>query len=196
MKIRKIKNREEAFKLLSTVLNSSKKAMESVVSFVYESEYLKGEYLVKLDEKCDKIFFIKKGIIRSFVPTGRSEITKWINCEGDFITSITGFFMNKPSHENIQALENSVLYTLDRKNLEKVYKNFPEFNEAIRRLLQIYYVQSEERNLITRLPHAKDKWNYLFNNLNKFINRIPLKYTASFLGIRLETLSRIRKLVS
>ena len=64
-----------------------------------------------------------------------------------------------------------------------------------RKILQLYYSQAEERAYITRLPHAIDKWNYLFTNLDKFINRVPLKYTASFLGIRLETLSRIRSLI-
>lgn len=153
------------------------------------------EIILKNGEKCSKVFLIVTGILRCYIINQRKEITTWISCDNELATSIASFFTDKKSNENIQTLEKSTLIIFEKNKLENIFKKHPEFNEVVRKILQLYYAQAEERAYITRLPHVTDKWNYLFTNLNKFIYRVPLKYTALFLGVRQETLSRIRKLI-
>ena len=59
-------------------------------------------------------------------------------------------------------------------------------------LLEEYYAASEERVYIARLPNAGARYEHFINSRPELLNRISLKYVASYLGITLETLSRLR----
>lgn len=193
------KNRKLIFETIDLFFLQFQKVSDSLISHLesisYVLEIKKGDCILKVGEQCSKIYLIKKGILRSFVKIGKKEITNWITCENELVTSIQSSFSQTPSLYNIQALENTTLIVFDNYKLNQTYNKYPELNEVVRKILQLYYSQSDERALIARLPHAKDKLEYLFSSKNKFIYRIPLKFTASFLGIRMETLSRIRRLI-
>jgi hypothetical protein len=80
--------------------------------------------------------------------------------------------------------------------VQSLYQQFPDFNIVIRKLLQKYYRDAEGRAFIARLTNAESKYRYFITSYNHLVNRIPLKYVASFLGMTLETLSRVRKKIS
>lgn len=194
--VKKIDLREKAIKSFLTQFHPvSNELVKYLTSISHFKEIKKGNMLVTKGGSISNIYLITNGIIRSFVKVQNKEITNWITCENELVTSISSYFIKEVSKENMQALEKTTLIVFEREKIELTYKKFPELNLVIRKVMEQYYVQAEERAFIVRLPHAKDKWEYLFANLNKFVNRVPLKYTASFLGIRLETLSRIRNLI-
>jgi CRP-like cAMP-binding protein len=62
-----------------------------------------------------------------------------------------------------------------------------------RKIFQRYYADAEKRAFIARLTKAENKYRYFLLRHRDLANRIPLKYIASYLGVTLETLSRIRK---
>jgi len=76
--------------------------------------------------------------------------------------------------------------------MQEMYETFPEMNRVGRMLLEEYYAASEERVYIARLPNAQARYQHFINSRPELLNRIPLKYVASYLGITLETLSRLR----
>jgi hypothetical protein len=76
--------------------------------------------------------------------------------------------------------------------MQELYDRFPEMNKVGRMLLEEYYAESEERVYIARLPTAQARYQHFINSRPELLNRIPLKYVASYLGITLETLSRLR----
>jgi hypothetical protein len=65
-------------------------------------------------------------------------------------------------------------------------------NVVGRKLLEEYYAASEERVYICRIPDARSRYQHFMETRQELVNRIPLKYIASYLGITLETLSRLR----
>ena len=106
--------------------------------------------------------------------------------------SIESFFLQKPSYESIQALEETVLHYVSYKDLQYMYRQFPEFNFIGRVLTEKYYSQSEQRLYAIRMQRADERYGYLMQNLPELIQRVPSSYIASYLGITLETLSRIK----
>ncbi len=156
----------------------------------------KGKIILKTGEICAYVFIVNKGALRGFAKDGTKEITSWITVENEMVTSISSFFVQLPSFENIQALENCELIGLSYEHLEMIYNRYPEMNIVGRKLLEKYYRDAEERAYITRLNKATDKYNHLLHTKPELLNRIPQKYIASFLGIRLETLSRLRAKLS
>jgi CRP-like cAMP-binding protein len=144
-------------------------------------------------QPCEQIYFILKGAIRGFTREGQKDITTWIVVENQLVSSIFSLNYRAPSIENIQALENCELLILRLDELETLYERFPEFNLTARKILQEYYADAERRAFIARLTRAENRYRYLLLHYPHLVNRIPLKYIASYLGMTLETLSRVRK---
>ncbi|WP_274476548.1 Crp/Fnr family transcriptional regulator [Mangrovimonas aestuarii] len=154
--------------------------------------YKKGELLNKSGEICDKLYFVKKGMIRGYHVIEGKEITTWLSTDGEFVTSITGFFKNETAKENIQIIEDTALEYLSYDDLLNALEIFPEMNKIYTSLLIEYYIHAENRTLMSRIPSAKGRFNHFLENGNKFLlNRAPHKYLASMLNIRPETFSRM-----
>jgi CRP-like cAMP-binding protein len=153
----------------------------------------KRKLLLKEEGICQYVYFITKGAMRGFTREGHKEITTWINVENQLVSSIFSLNNKAPSRENIQALENCELLIMTYDDLEKLYEEVPESNVLARKLLQIYYADAERRAFIARLTKAENKYRHYLIHHQHLANRIPLKYIASYLGMTLETLSRVRK---
>jgi CRP-like cAMP-binding protein len=153
----------------------------------------KRKLLLKEGTVCNHIYFVVKGAIRGFRREGQKDITTWIVIENELVTSIFSLDNPSPSVENIQALENSELLAITYDELDQLYEQFPEFNLIARKLLQHYYADAEKRAFIARLTKAENKYRNFLMMHPSLANRIPLKYIASYLGMTLETLSRVRK---
>jgi CRP-like cAMP-binding protein len=162
----------------------------------FSSYISKGSFLVTAGNYCPTVFFIKKGILRSYVKEGIKEITTWITTENELVTSITSFGLRQPARENIQALEDCELIGLQYEDLQYLYDHFPEMNIVGRKILEGYYRDAEERAFIARLTEATTKYKHFIATKSDLLNRVPLKFIASYLGMTLETLSRIRSKLS
>lgn len=154
---------------------------------------LKRKLLLREGETCQHVYFIRKGAIRGFFREGGKDITTWITIENEIVSSISTWEQPQPVTENIQALEDAELYMMTLVELKEMFNRFPEFNIVVRKLLQQYYADAESRAYIARLTKAENKYRYFLKKHAPLANRIPLKYIASYLGMTLETLSRIRK---
>jgi CRP-like cAMP-binding protein len=153
----------------------------------------KRKYLLKEGMPSEHIYFVVKGALRGFIREGQKDITTWISIEMELVGSILAFDGVVRSIENIQTLEKCELLSLSIEELEVMYTRFPESNILARKILQRYYADAEKRAFIARLTNAENKYRHFLQRHQALANRIPLKYIASYLGVTLETLSRIRK---
>lgn len=169
---------------------------ESTAQFFIENTYPltinKGETLHKAGDICNHIYFITKGAIRGFVKDGNKEKITWISVENEMVTSIYSYYMQKPSAENMDAVEDCQILSMTHEKLQQLYELEPSTNILVRRILEKYYADAEMRAITTRLSNADTKYEFFLNTYSHLANRIPLIYIASFLGISSETLSRVR----
>ena len=152
----------------------------------------KGQSLHDAGTICTSIFFIKKGAVRGYINDGGKDNTTWISVENEIVSSIYSFVKQLPSIENMQAIEDCELLRMDQLDLERLYEISPGFNIAARRVYEKYYADAEVRALTVRLSNAKKKYEFFLQTYDHLANRIQLTYIASFLGMSLETLSRVR----
>jgi len=170
----------------------SDEIMEFMSSRTTFKKVSKGKFLLKPGDFCKDYYYIHKGILRSYIKYEEKEITIWINPEGEITTSIRSIAGSRVSDEYIQVIENAELVIIPFDAMRELYDTFPEMNRVGRMLLEEYYAASEERVYIARLPNAQARYQHFINSRPELLNRIPLKYVASYLGITLETLSRLR----
>ena len=181
---------------LASFVNQVYPLSEEVTQYINENTYplqvQRGEYLLKAGELCSHIYFIRKGVIRGFIKEGAKEVTTWITAENEMVSSIRGFTLQEPSIENMQAIEHCDLIVASYETLQYLYENYIEMNVVGRKLLEQYYRDAEERAYISRIPNAAKRYRHFLETKTELSNRIPLKYIASYLGMTIETLSRIR----
>lgn len=152
----------------------------------------KKGFLLKEGRICKNIYFINKGLARCFYIKEDKEVSSWFMKEGDLIISVESYFKQQPSYENIQAIEECELFSLSYEELHVIYHKFPEFNFIARVLTEKYYTLSEQRLFSLRMQRASERYAHLMNHFPEIIQRVPSTFIASYLGITLETLSRIK----
>jgi CRP-like cAMP-binding protein len=154
--------------------------------------YKKNKYLVSPLDRNKFLFLIVKGIVRGFIKDGESEITTWIAKENEIVGTIRNLWIDGDSEEYLQALEDVDLVAIPHVLSEYLYENFPEANIVGRKMMELYYRSAEERAYLCRISSAEKRYKRFLISFPDLINRVSLKHIASFLAIRLETLSRIR----
>ncbi|WP_336515511.1 Crp/Fnr family transcriptional regulator [Pollutibacter soli] len=190
------KDKKDISPLLAT-LNQLHPLSNEITNFLTDKissrNFRKGAMLLKEGNVCESIYFIKRGAIRGFIKDGSRDITTWISAENEIVTSIAGLNQRAPSAENIQTVEFCETLMLSYSHLQELYQNYIEFNINGRKLLEMYYQDAENRAYVSRITGTEQKYRYFLKRYPHLVNRIPIKYIASFLGVTLETLSRTRK---
>ncbi|RDC56278.1 Crp/Fnr family transcriptional regulator [Pedobacter chinensis] len=153
----------------------------------------KNKYIISPIDHNAAVFFVIKGMVRGFIKDDNKEITTWISMGNEFIGAIQHPLDQKSSSiEYLQTLEDTELVVISRALINKLYHIHPETNVIGRKILALQYHAASERSILARIPSAERRYEKLLA-LNAFdINKVPLRCVASYLGIRLETLSRIR----
>ncbi|HEY6504567.1 MAG TPA: Crp/Fnr family transcriptional regulator [Chitinophagaceae bacterium] len=167
-------------------------AVEFINQHTYPQRVARGSFLLKAGEICRHLYFVRKGVIRGYIKDGTKEVTTWMTAENEMVTSIRGLNLQEPSLENIQAIEECDLVVTEYASLQYLYENYLEMNIVGRKILEQYYKDAEERAFICRIPNATKRYRYFLDTKGDMANRIPLKYIASYLGMTIETMSRIR----
>lgn len=156
----------------------------------------KGELLLQENQVCNDIYFIKKGILRSYFFNHQGdEITNCFAFENEFMASFTSFITQNPAEENIQALADTELQIISRENLEKLYKLGMHWQEIGRKLTEMEYVTLQKRMISFQKLSGAQRYEELYQNHQKYLQLIPLQYLASYLGVTPRHLSRIRKAI-
>ncbi len=183
----------EVFAFLNSITPLSEKIKIRLNSILKARTFKKKEFILKEGEFCNNIYFIQQGLVRIFYNKDGLEWCSGILSEGGVCVSVHSFFDRKRSYEYIQAIEETVVYYLTYDELEVLYKDFLEYNIVGRKLITEYYVRSEERNYWLRKHTAKEKYELFTERFSDIIGRIPVKDIASYVGMEIETLSRLRR---
>jgi CRP/FNR family transcriptional regulator, anaerobic regulatory protein len=178
--------------LLHSIVPLSDGLMNFLNGKLQTKRFAPGELLLKEGQVSSFIAFIEKGIVRSYYFKETEKLTSWFMKEGDIIISVASFFSQTPSTECIEALEHTTVHAIAYEDLQYAYIHFPEFNVHGRVLTEKYYVMSEERLHMLRKRTSKEKYQYLLDKHPDIMSRARLGDIASFIGVNLETLSRIR----
>ena len=148
--------------------------------------------IVKDGQLADKMYYIVSGCVRAFYHKDDKEITDWFAFEGDFITSINSFYQNVSSKHNIELLEPTTFLEITREAIFTLTDKHHCFERLGRIAVTKTMLQLQERIVSIQFETAQQKYESLINMRPDIVQRVPLTYIASHLGITLETLSRIR----
>ena len=179
----------EIFREIGQLPQGSERVLMDLVS---RKEFLKKTQLQEVDKVCNRIYFVEKGVVRTFYYKEDKDITYWIAAENDFVGSLASFFSRSPSNKYVETLEDCILWEFDHFKLEAVYSLSGEFERMGRLFSNYAIVNMEKRMDDLHALTAKERYTRLLDRHPEIVQRVSLGIIASFLGISQETLSRIR----
>jgi CRP-like cAMP-binding protein len=152
----------------------------------------KGELWVEQGTICRQVAFVVSGKLRNFyVDDSGNEVTCYFVSPENFISSFTSFLTNTPANENISALEDSVLRVISKKDLEELCEQVPKMQIFRRVIAENLFITMEKRIFMLQSQSAHERYENMLKNNPDIILSVPLQYTASFLGITPQHLSRL-----
>lgn len=155
-------------------------------------EFRKNEFILRNGQVCTYLYYINKGLAGGFYFHEGLEVCNWIAAENDFATSYYSFISRNQSYEAVQCFEDTTAEGISYNTLNALYEKFPETERIGRLILEDYYMRAEERLLSIQFKSARERYDFLFEKRPHIILRAPLGKIATYLGMKQETLSRIR----
>lgn len=152
----------------------------------------KDAKLIKEGQFATKAYFIVQGCARAFYLKEGKDVTDWFAFENDFICAINSFFLNIPSPHFIEVLESAVLLEVSREHVSRLSDEYREFDRLTKAIVTKTMLQQQQRIVSIQFETAQQKYENLLAIRPDITQRVPLTHIASYLGITLETLSRIR----
>ncbi len=153
----------------------------------------KLDTLVREGQHSDKAFFIIQGSARAYYLKDGKDITDWFAFEHDFISSINSFYQGVASPHFIEVLEPSVLLEVSKDVIVSLSEKYREFDRLEKQVVTQTMLRLQERIASVQFESAQQKYLNLLKIRPDIVQRVPLTHIASYLGITLETLSRIRR---
>ncbi|MDB5158078.1 MAG: Crp/Fnr family transcriptional regulator [Mucilaginibacter sp.] len=167
---------------------------ENVLSFFDSRHFRKKDLLQEQGVLCNAYFFVVKGCLRLFYTDENGiEQTLQLALENWWMTDLDAFRSGRRTMYAIQALEDTEVLVLTAKNYNLLPEEIPLTEKYFRLVYERAYSATLHRvRMISRMP--KNEFYELFESkYPEFIQRIPQKILASFLGFTPEYLSELRK---
>jgi CRP/FNR family transcriptional regulator, anaerobic regulatory protein len=177
---------------IQQLVSLSPEGTEWLAENIELKSFRKNEHILNLGRVCSHMYYINSGIVGGFYLMDGVEICNWIATENDLATAYYSFISRKPSFETIECFEDTTVQSISHDKMNEMYRLFPETERAGRLLLEEYYARLEERLIANRFVAAKERYKTLVDNRPEVVRRAPLGRIASYLGMKQETLSRIR----
>jgi CRP-like cAMP-binding protein len=183
---------------LKKYLNRYVRFTDSEIDRIYEKlifeTFEKKEFLVKEGQFCTNKYFIISGLTRSFYvdEKGNEKIVQFA-LENWWVTSMESFIKGTVSYLSIQAIEETAVLKLKKKDLESLYIAIPKLERLFRLITENMLIAFQRKNDIYLQVKSKERYMGFVNQFPDFAQRVPQYMIASYLEITPEYLSQIRK---
>ena len=155
----------------------------------------KGDFLFRQGDICKDLVFVHKGCLRLYYLKNGVEISVWFAFEGSSAIEIHSFIDESPSDYFLQATEDSEVLCLPKTVLNQLYQDQPKMQEMMRNFWEDVILHLLKRFTSLQKDSAEKRYLKLLNE-PAYLNSIPQKYLASFIGVTPTSLSRIRRQVA
>jgi CRP-like cAMP-binding protein len=164
------------------------------ISELYQYKFVKkNEFFIKVSDIQKSVGFVIKGLFRHYyTDLSGNEMTKTFIIDGGFLISFSSFFNDEKSQINIEALEDSHIFHIKCDILKKMINENIYWKNVYLRLLENLYFIKEKREYDLLLKDSTVRYKEFLSEFPGLVDRVKHYQIASFLGIKPESLSRIR----
>lgn len=186
-----LKNEFKAFGLLSEI------DITKCLNLFAHKSYKKNDFLIEAGRTCEWVAFVCSGIVRNYYISSKDEeVTYCMTFPNKFITAYSSFISGEKTFENIQALTDLDVLMIKRSDFKSLVNSSENWLHFSNYFAEQSYILMENRLLSLQMESAEKRYEDLITNHPEYIQQVPLKHIASYLGITQRHLSRLRKNLS
>lgn len=187
-------------KFISSVIEVNDEEWESIQDIFKKAKYKKGELLSKEGDIFKQIFFITKGIIRSYFIDYKGRDFTWhihysgaeANMKNLFVVDYASLTKQEPSKLFFEVIEDAELISISNKSLLQLYASSNKWQKLGKIMADTAYYITHHRTLSLLTESAELRYERLVKEDPHILQIVPQYYIASYLGITPQSLSRIR----
>lgn len=157
-----------------------------------EEFYPRGFLLHREQTLCKHIYFVTRGVVRSFYLKDGKDITAHFAMDMGAISAADSFIFNRPSRYNLEVLEDATVFSMTRQHMESFLEQHPRYEHTARLFVEQLYMDLVDRVEALMFFSAQERYEALIRQNPDIVQRVSLGHIASYLGITQETLSRVR----
>lgn len=188
----KTKMKHHFVTLISQLTPITKEEEFAIINTYIIKNFKKGDYLLKAGELSEESYYVINGCVREYKLTDGEEDTINFYTENQSFSNYDSIYNKAPSKINFICSEPTILVVINIEKEKAFYNTFSRFKEYC--LDEMDKIIGEQRQQLTDFYRLKPEQRYLkiVSERPDLIQRVPQHQIASFLGIKPETLSRIR----
>lgn len=169
------------------------------VSYFHRIEVPAKTVLLNEGEVSKKIFLIEKGCIRVWFNNDGKDLTFQFFLDNGTVSSIESFRKGIPSMVSIETIEPSILWYIEKRNIDKILGEINEIPELMNKFIDTIFERTFDymKHFFSFIKDSPEQ-RYLNLIIEKpqIVRRIPQHYIASYLGISSVHLSRIKNKIA
>lgn len=177
----------------SKIMPLSEEEAEAIAETTCIQSYKKGTILLSEGQISHEAYFVLEGGVRQYYLINGEEKTNNFFTEEQWVVSIHSFSQKTPSAHFLECCLDSVLVVGDRQKEESLYQRFPKFETISRKVMEKAFAEQQEimASYVTDTP--EQRYLKLLKSRPDLLQKIPQYHIASYIGVKPESLSRIRK---
>ena len=178
-------------------LNNLSPQETGVVSSLFKLRtYKKGEFFLEEGRICKQVGFVVRGLMRYYINQDGEEKTYGFSQENNYVCNYESFIPQRPSSKVIQAVEDSELFVISYADLQLLYASVREGERFGRLAIEAVFIQllQDISSLYTETP--EQRYERFLRDHADLQQRISQYHIASFVGVKPQSLSRIRRRIS
>lgn len=156
----------------------------------------KNEYFLIEGQRNDKAAFIRKGLMRYYVLKNEEDSTLEFSQESEFVADFPSFVQRGVSNQYIQAVEDCELLVTNYAGIQRIYKEISNGNLIGRLVMEHRFVIMMNTLFSIYMHSPEDRYQHFIEHYSNIAQRIPQYLIASYIGIKPESLSRIRNRIA
>lgn len=179
---------------IKSIVSISDNGLELLCDKFEENTFSKKEHILQTKKNSREVYFILSGCVRTYIfDLNGVEHNITFSIENWWFGDLQSFINKTPASFNIQALEETTVLSISRKNWDKLLSEIPEFVDYTRILFRNTMFSHENRILQNLSYTAEERYRHFLQDYPNLSQRISQKHIASYLGITPEFLSMLRR---
>jgi CRP-like cAMP-binding protein len=189
--------------MINSLLNSiqhlitlSPEEADIVTTLFKEKSLKKGDFFLEEGRICKHAGFVAKGLLRYYINDDGEEKTYAFSQENGFVCNYESFLPQSPSSKIIQALEDCEMLVISYNDLQVFFAKIREGERFGRMVIESVFLQllKDVNSFYTESPELR--YERFLKNHADLQQRISQYHIASFVGVKPQSLSRIRKRIA
>jgi CRP-like cAMP-binding protein len=180
----------EYFQKISLLTKEEQVALETSMLI---KNFKKGEYIMKQGAPDKNSYFVMEGCVRAFRILDGEEWTQQFYTANDWIISLNSFSNDKNASSSLICVESSEVVIGDESKAQAIFKKFPRFETISRTVMERVFAAQKEWLESYQRDSPEYRYLKLLEQKPEIFQKVPQYQIASYIGVKPESLSRIRQ---